>query len=161
LKSAGEIINNAVKYLNHSVLVLVDEVEQFTKLLPYLQYDSKFAHGTLSENKAKVPKQYWEADISKLVKDFNDGKFWILVGTSCISTGTDIKSARTMIYLKGGKSEIEIRQGVGRCTRLYKEIDKSKCVVVDFDIENIEVVHKHAVERQRIFKDIYPDVGFV
>ena len=85
----------------------------------------------------------------------------ILIGTSCISTGTDIRSVKTMVYLKGGKSEIEVRQGVGRCTRLEKSLAKTACTVVDFDVENIEILHRHALARRKIFDDIYGPVEVI
>jgi type I site-specific restriction endonuclease len=123
-----------------------------------LRFPVKFAHGPLGENKAKVPKEYQEVDNGALVEGFNNCEFPILVGTSAVSTGTDIRSVKTMVYLKGGKSEIEVRQGVGRCTRLDPTVSKTACVIYDFDVENISVLHKHALVRQKIFEDIYPEV---
>lgn len=153
LQQAAEVINQSVGALGHQVLVLIDEVEQFTRLLPYLQHRAEFAHGPLGENKAKVPPKYHESDPNALVLEFNNGLIPILVGTSCISTGTDIKTVKTMVYLKGGKSEIEVKQGVGRCTRKVK--DKTACTVVDFDVKNIGVLHRHAMARKKIYDEIY------
>lgn len=161
LQQAAAIANNSVEHLGHQVLILIDEVEQFTRLAPHLKFPAKFAHGPLGENKEKVPKEYQEVDNGKLVDSFNKCEYPILVGTSAISTGTDIRSVKTMIYLKGGKSEIEVRQGVGRCTRLEKSISKTACTVVDFDVSNIDLLHKHAKTRIKIYEDIYPEVELV
>jgi superfamily II DNA or RNA helicase len=90
-----------------------------------------------------------------LVKEFNEGKHPILVGTSCITTGTDIQTAGAIIYLQGGKSEIQVRQSVGRGTR--KVAGKVDCYFIDFDVRNVEVVHRHAEERAAIYRAIYPD----
>lgn len=184
LLQAAEIINQSVERLGHQVLVLIDEVEQFTLLRPLLNHKVGFAHGPLTAttyktddlgnkilgrdgypvvktrgNRDSVPEEYWESDPNKLVDQFNNGEFPILVGTSCISTGTDIRSVKTMVYLKGGKSEIEVKQGVGRCTR--KVPGKTACSVVDFDVSNIDILTKHARARKAIFDDIYGPVQVV
>ena len=174
LMQAAEVINQSVEGLGHQVLVLIDEVEQFTRLLPFLKHRAMFAHGPLQPttyyedgrvkvqgNREKVPKEYQEVDNADLVKRFNACEFPILIGTSCISTGTDIRSVKTMVYLKGGKSEIEVRQGVGRCTRLEKNLAKIACTVVDFDVENIETLHRHALARRKIYEDIYGPVDTI
>lgn len=178
LAQAAEIINQSVERLGHQVLVLIDEVEQFTLLRPMLNHQVGFAHGPLTATKYKtddqgnkilgrdgypivvtkgnrdsVPPEYWESEPNDLVAQFNDNKFPILIGTSCISTGTDIRTVKTMVYLKGGKSEIEVKQGVGRCTR--KVPGKTACSVVDFDVANIAILSKHAKARRDIFDDIY------
>lgn len=175
LMQAAEVINQSVETLGHQVLVLIDEVEQFTRMLPYLKHRVQFAHGPLQPcacqqdstvtrhngNACKVPKEYRDVDNADLVKRFNACEFPILFGTSAVSTGTDIRSCKTMVYLKGGKSEIEVRQGVGRCTRLMKEIGKTACTIVDFDVENVDTLHRHAVARRKIFDDIYGPVDMI
>lgn len=161
LEQAGDIVNKSVSLLGHQVLVLIEEVEQFSKLLPYINYPVVFAHGPLSENKAKVPEAYWESDPGKLVKEFNDGKHPVLIGTSCVSMGTDILPVRTLIYLQGGKSEIQVRQAIGRGTRLCRPIGKTSCNIIDFDIQNIEPLHRHAKERMRYYRESYDSVSVI
>jgi superfamily II DNA or RNA helicase len=157
-KAAGELANKAVDLLGHSVLILVDEIEQFSHLLPYLKHPAKFAHGGVTkENKGSLPPEYHDSDPAALVEEFNAGKLPILVGTSCISTGTDIRAVKTMIYLMGGKSEIQVKQAVGRCTR--KVPGKDSCMVIDFDVVNIESQHRHAQTRKLIYDDIYGPVA--
>jgi superfamily II DNA or RNA helicase len=154
----GSLVNAAATH-GFPVLVLVREVEQFTKLLPYLKHKVAFAHGALGEdNVDKVPEEYRESEPNKLVKDFNTGKLPILVGTSCISTGTDVKSVKFLVYLKGGKSEIDVRQGIGRGTRLFP--GKTKCHVVDIDVRvdgldpREDPLHRHAEARREIYEDV-------
>jgi superfamily II DNA or RNA helicase len=154
---AGALATAAVAKMDHQVLILIDEVKQFRYLSPHLKAEARFAHGPLNkENEKDVPEAHRDADNKQLVKDFNDRKFPILVGTSAISLGTDVKSVQTLIYLQGGKSEVQIRQAVGRGTR--KVPGKDECVVIDFDVVNSDLVHRHALERQAIFREIYPDV---
>jgi hypothetical protein len=177
LRQAAEVINHSVQTLGHQVLVLIDEVEQFSLLRPLINFETGFAHGPLTPttyktdaqgkpilgrdgypivkskgNMESVPEQYWDSKPNELVAAFNRGDFPVLIGTSCISTGTDIRTVKTMIYLKGGKSEIEVKQGVGRCTR--RAPGKDSCSVIDFDISNIPILSRHAGVRRRIYEDI-------
>jgi superfamily II DNA or RNA helicase len=153
-ETAAFLANNFVEVLNHPVLILVEEIEQFSKLLPYLKHEVGFAHGPLGANKKLIPEKYWESEPNDLVKRFNDGKLPILIGTSCISTGTDIKAVKTMIYLQGGRSEIQIKQAIGRGTRVIKGI-KTECNVFDFDVYSNDVTHRHANARREIYNDLY------
>ena len=142
--------------MGHRVLILVEEMEQFAKLLPMFEYEARFAHGGVTaDNKDKLPEKYWDSDPKALVKAFDNGEFPILVGTSCISTGTNIRSVRTLIYLQGGQSEIQVRQAIGRATRLYP--GKEFCNIFDFDIQNKDCLHRHARVRKSIYNDLYPD----
>lgn len=181
LKQVADLANLSVEKLGHQVLILIDEVEQFARILPMLHAQNTigFAHGPLQPtvyypgqehlpvearrvkvkgNLASVPVAFREAKANELVKDFNAGKIKVLVGTSCISTGTDIRAVKTMIYFKGGKSEIEVKQGIGRCTRLCKEIEKTACTVIDFDVTNIPILTRHTKFREEIYDDIYGPV---
>jgi superfamily II DNA or RNA helicase len=107
IKKAAWVINNFVSNQKKQVLVLVEEFEQFARLYPMLQHAVKFAHGGVSkENAHKLPKPFHKSDPSLFVKEFNAGEFPILVGTSCITTGTDVKANEVTVNLQGGKSEI-------------------------------------------------------
>jgi superfamily II DNA or RNA helicase len=157
---AAAIANAAVSKLGHPVLILVDEIEQFAHIEPYLRHKCAFACGTLTpENEKYVQPQYREKDNSKLIREFNEGKIPILIGTSAISIGTNIKAVKTMIFLRGGRSPIDVPQSVGRCTRLVE--GKTDCVVIDFDVENIDICHRHAMARAELYESIYPSVEFI
>ena len=155
---AGSMASGLVS-AGKQVLILIDELEQFTCLLPHFRHPVAFAHGGVTaENATKIPPEYHESDPNALVKKFNAGDIPILVGTSCISTGTDVRNNKATIYLVGGKSEIAVRQGaIGRSTRIVPAIGKKECLIYDFDVYNIPVLHKHATERAKIYQDTYPD----
>jgi superfamily II DNA or RNA helicase len=154
-RKAADLANKAVTLMQRPTLILVDEFEQLSYLLPHLRYEARFAHGGVSkENKDKIPSQFHDSDPKQLVKDFNAGKFPILVGTSCIATGTDIKAAAAILYMRGGKSEIEVKQSVGRGTRRIP--GKEDCIFIDFGIENVEMLKRHALARKELFDEIYP-----
>lgn len=173
----GRLVNQCVKTLNRPVVVLIKEVEQFGLLLPHLRHDVKFAHGGVTkDNSKKVPAAYHESDPTQLVKDFNDHKFPILVGTSCIATGTDIRVVGAIFNLQGGTSIIAHSQAVGRGTRggtknevFYKDgVKKLDCYYFDVDVDDdlygdkefrdLLLTHRHALERKKIFEGIYGPV---
>jgi superfamily II DNA or RNA helicase len=157
IKKATALANYAVAHLNHQVFIAIDEIDQFRHIVPMLRSQYQFAHGGLTaEHKRIVPEAHWDNDTTSIVKDFNDGKFPILLGTSAIGMGTDIRPVKTIINLTGGKSEVQIRQLVGRGTR--KVEGKDECTVVDFDVMNVPLVHRHAQERIAVYGDIFPDV---
>lgn len=154
-RKAAELANKAVSVMGRPTLILVEELEQISQLLPHLRYEVRFAHGGATKaNKAKIPSQFHDCDTTKLVEGFNAREFPILVGTSCIATGTDLRATGAMLYLRGGKSETEVKQGVGRCTRLFP--GKEDCIVIDFGVENVDTLARHAAARKEIYRDIYP-----
>jgi superfamily II DNA or RNA helicase len=145
-KHAANLINRAVKEKNRKVLVLVDTVDQYQMLLNGgLAVDSRFAHGPLSDNKDTVPQSQWKA--------FDKNEFPVLVGTGCISMGTDVKSADFLVNIVGLTSEIEVSQGVGRGTRLFP--GKVDCQYHDYWVTNIDAMDRHAKKRKKIFESIY------
>ena len=176
LDRAADLANKAVKLLGHQVLILIDELNQYNLLAPRLKFPVRFAHGqdNTAEAKRVLPRDCWRSDPTDLVDQFNRREFPILVGTSCISTGTDIQPVETCIYLMGGKSDIGVPQAVGRCTRRCDRPDgtrKSACNVVDFapmihsehyDDGNKEgkmsPIFRHAMMRSKIYEGIYGPV---
>lgn len=173
-EQVADLANKFVSLMKRPTLILVKEVEQFSKILPHLKHAAKFAHGPLSAaNKELVPEAYRADKPKALVEAFNRGEIPILVGTSCIATGTDIQVAEAGIYLMGGRSEIEVRQGVGRYTRggfngkvmnPWTGKQKLNAVIVDFDVVLREdegqegVLHRHAEDRAAIYNDTYGPV---
>jgi superfamily II DNA or RNA helicase len=155
IKTAASVANQMVEELGRPVVILIEELEQFTKLLPYLKHKVGFAHALCSkDNMDKIPPEYRKSDPTALVEAFNRHEFPILIGTSCISIGTDIQDARALIYLQGGKSEIQVRQAIGRATRLCD--GKTDCFILDFDVSECETTHRHAYARREIYQEIYP-----
>jgi len=181
LKKAGLIIDTMVKK-GHRVLVLVEELGQFPKLLPYLHVGPvKFAHGA-ARSDAKMhsvlPEEYWSSDPTALVEAFDRGDFPVLVGTTCISLGTDIKSCETVVFLQGGVSPIAVPQAVGRGTRLFtfdmgvnspgrrkrnfNHVDFLPIIHNDHVNDSDEregrmsLPYRHALARSRIYESLYP-----
>jgi superfamily II DNA or RNA helicase len=155
LKKAAQCANQAVLG-GRKVLILIDEIEQFTQLFQNILHPFRFAHGgNMSQSqKDRIPKDHHTSDPNKLVEEFNEGKYPILVGTSCVSMGTDTKAVDYIVYLQGGQSEVQLRQAIGRGTRIFE--GKKNCIVVDFDVVNNKVTHRHAQARKAIYKEIGP-----
>ncbi len=163
---AAEITNRSIELLGHQVLILVEHVDQLQYLLPHFKHEVGFAHGGLTkDNKDSVDPRFHASDPDALVERFNSGSLPILVGTSCISTGTDIRTPKTVIYLQGGQSEVKIRQAIGRGTRLVE--GKTTFNFVDYDVnlpgimagaKQLPSIKRHALTRRDIYDSVYGPV---
>lgn len=153
------------------ILIRIDEIEQFSKIYKHISnLKVGFAHGPLNkENRDTVPEKFRECEPNEVVAEFNDGKLQVLVGTSCVSTGTDIRVAEVGIYLVGGMSEIEVSQSVGRITRggpkslVYNPFtgnQKIEASWIDFKI-NHPTLARHADERRAIYEYLYGPVRMI
>lgn len=154
-KTAASLANKFASR-GDQVLILIDEMSQFNNIWGALRYQFGFAHGGGGSG-SSLPEAYSKSDPEALVKQFNEGKLPILIGTSCVSIGTDIKSNKVTIYLKGGRSEIEVMQGaVGRSTRKHELVGKDSCEVIDFEVSNIETLQRHSDARREIYESVAP-----
>ena len=167
---AADFANKFVNLMKRPTLILVEELEQFMYLLPH--FDPKlrvrFAHGPISKvNRGIIPEEYAKDKPEDLVDEFNKGNIDILVGTSCISMGTDLRVCEAGIYLMGKTSEIKVRQSLGRLTRGGEKsnvinpmtgIKKKDCIYIDFCVKNVTVLENHAKKRMAIYNEAYPEV---
>ncbi len=156
---AGKLANKCADE-GKPTLILIDEIGQFSQILPYLTHKVRFAHGPLTaENKSSVPKEHQNGTPNELIEQFNNNEFPILVGTSAVSIGSDIRAVKSIIFIRGGKSEIDVKQSVGRGTRIVP--GKSEFTFYDFDVivnNNYScTTHRHAIQRAAIYKEIYND----
>ena len=173
LRKAATIING-LALRGQRILVLVEEIEQFSKLLPLLKVKAQFAHGGVTKlNKGKLAKDYHDSDTQALVDAFDRGEFPVLVGTSCIGTGTDILSPETVVYLQGSTSAIQVPQAVGRGTRrgfVYSDGHVKKAfnfvdfmpIITNSDVndgvpgEKMSIPYRHALARVKLYENLYP-----
>jgi DNA repair protein RadD len=152
---AAKIAAQMVNSLNLQVIILIDEFKQFELLKNYLTVPFSFAHGgATADHKEFLPEEYWKPDNEQIVKDFNSGKIRCLIGTSAISTGVDLLPVGCVIYLQGGTSEIKVKQGIGRGTRLVE--GKKDFYVVDFLVEGSPTMERHLAERKEIYECMGP-----
>jgi hypothetical protein len=79
----------------------------------------------------------------------------VLIGTACVSQGTNIFANHFTVNWVGGSSLIKTLQGsVGRSVRLYSHNPwkdnctlKDKCIIFDFDIRDVFVLSRHLEDR--------------
>jgi superfamily II DNA or RNA helicase len=120
------------------VLILVNKKEKSGEVIhKYL--------GTLGINTSYISGDDDKGDITQAIRDFNDKKIRILIGSSVISEGIDIRASDHLINCKGGKSEIVLVQSVGRVVRLYP--DKHVAFLHEFKFENTQYMEAHFEDR--------------
>jgi len=159
-KQAAELANDFIGLCDYQVLILIDKVEQFKYLLPYLKYELGFAHsGVTAGNRVFIDERYHKSDPTALIQSFNDKKLKLLVGTGILGIGTDMPHINAIINLQGGKSEVKFKQSVGRGTR--RPLGKDSFYYIDFDIQNCQILHRHLVERVKIYRTIFDNVKIV
>jgi superfamily II DNA or RNA helicase len=88
--------------------------------------------------------------INETIQAFNEKRVRILIGSSVIGEGIDVRSTDHLIMCQGGKSEIVIVQAVGRAVRLFP--GKIKAQIHDFDFINTKYMRKHLAVREDIYK---------
>lgn len=156
---AAEIATKSVLLAKRQTLVIVEQFDQFVQFSNFLGTQCTFVHGgATKEAKQMLPERFWKCDAEAAVKDFNAKKFGLLVGTSAIATGVDTKAAETVIYLQGGISEIKVKQGIGRGTRIKGVPGKKDLWVVDFRVRGSRTMERHTDIRKGIYQEMSDDV---
>lgn len=89
-------------------------------------------------------------EINDAIVRFNEKDTRVLIGSSVIGEGIDVRSTDHLIMSQGGKSEITMVQAAGRAIRLYE--GKSIAYIHDFSFENTHYMQKHADERREIYE---------
>ena len=141
--------NLIVKLLSHfekNALILVDTVSYCEFLEQYISEklenkDVRIIHGNVKNRDTII------SDMKQAKQNF------VLIGTyGTMSTGVSIPSIQQIYFVDGGKSEIRIRQSLGRGMRLA--LGKEKCDVFDFYDNMVgSSFAKHARERIKIYKE--------
>ena len=76
--------------------------------------------------------------------------------TGTFSTGISVKNIHNIFFTESFKSEIVIRQSIGRGLRQHK--DKDKLIIIDF-VDNIcygnykNYLYRHGSKRQEIYNE--------
>jgi superfamily II DNA or RNA helicase len=99
-------------------------------------------------------------DSKDAIAKFVNGEVKLIVGTSAISTGVDLKPTQCLIYLQGGTSEIKVKQAIGRGTRMGVE-GKTDFWVVDFLVNGSKTCTKHALVRKELYEELMGTVDIV
>ena len=133
---------NSFASREEQILVLCEETNQISMLLPKLTVPTAIAHSEKSSARLQELGIY-KVDPSESVEKFNKKEAMVLVGTSCISPGTNIYPQTHTVNWQGGASEVRTKQGaVGRSVRLPQANpwaklcgEKKNCTIWDFDVQ--------------------------
>lgn len=88
-------------------------------------------------------------EINDTISAFNDKRIRVLIGSSVIGEGIDVRSTDHLHMCQGGKSEITMVQAAGRVLRLYE--GKTQAHIHDYRFEGSRYMIKHADEREEIY----------
>jgi superfamily II DNA or RNA helicase len=164
---AAKIANSAWNQAEESTLILVEELEQIKMLKDRLKVPFDYVHSASKADAAEFGLETRKVD--EMVEDFNKGKIRVLIGTSCIATGTNIYPTHNTVNWVGGSSEVKTKQGaVGRSVRLleksdYKNFHKTKpySKIYDFRILNIPLMEAHLQKRIAMYKETSNDIKYI
>lgn len=164
---AAKIANSAWSHGGESTLILVEELCQIQMIIDKLTVPYGYAHSAAKKDAAKfglVPTKSEE-----MVEAFNKGEIKVLIGTSCISTGTNMYPCHNTVNCVGGASEVRTKQGaVGRSVRLlekseFKDLHKVKPFsrVYDFNVNNVKRMVDHLDKRIAMYKETTDDIKYI
>ena len=140
------IVSLAVSYRKKrpgGILISVKEIEHGDKILALLrelEMNVEFIHGGSDDEHR-----------SGQLERFSKGELDILIASTIIDEGIDLKSIGCMILAAGGKSMRQQLQRIGRGLRL-NGIDGNSVMVFDFYDQTNIYLKKHSLERIKIFK---------
>lgn len=161
----AKLANATAMAYDQQTLVLVEELNQISMLIPLLKVPFAYAHS--DTNRVKLEEIGLEkANSDEAVEKFNKNEIKVLIGTSCIATGTNIYPTHSTVNWVGGASEVKTKQGsVGRSVRLHDQNPfKEKCVekriskIYDFDVRDIYCLASHLEDRISYYHDSGTDV---
>ena len=164
---AAKIANSAWNHAQESTLILVEELEQIALLKQRLKVPFEYVHSASKADAAQFGLETRKVD--ETVESFNKGEVKVLIGTSCIATGTNIFPTHNTINWVGGSSEVKTKQGaVGRSVRIleksiYKNFHKPKPIskIYDFRITNIPLMENHLQKRISMYKETSDDIKYI
>jgi superfamily II DNA or RNA helicase len=155
----AKICNASATVLNESTLVLVEELTQIADLVARLKVPYAYCHSA-----AKKDAQEWGLEVVNTkdsIAKFNNGEVKVLIGTSCIDTGTNMYPTHNTCNWVGGSSEVTTKQGtIGRSVRKlenskFKNLHKPKpyTKIFDFDVTNSKLLHSQLEKRVEWYED--------
>ncbi len=124
------------------VLILVGRKDKAGKViheyLTELGIDASYVNGDSARD-----------DVKQALLDFNAKRVKVLIGSSIIGEGIDVRSTDHLIMAQGGKSEIAITQALGRAARLFP--GKEVAYIHDFRFTGTKYLEKHLGNRLEIY----------
>ena len=164
---AAKIANGAWNHSKESTLILVEELEQISMLIQRLNVPYEYVHSAAKKDAAKFGLETRKVD--EAVESFNRGEVKVLIGTSCIATGTNIYPTHNCVNWVGGSSEVKTKQGaVGRSVRIlenskYADLHKPKpySKIYDFNVTNVPLMQKHLEKRILMYRETNDNIKYI
>jgi superfamily II DNA or RNA helicase len=129
---------------NAQVLVLVKQKDKSGKIIhEYLN--------TLGVSNAYISGDNTSEQIDATITAFNEKKVRVMIGSSVIGEGIDVRSTDHLIMAQGGKSEVVMVQAAGRLIRLYE--GKQLGWLHDFQFTGTEYMEGHLDDRIDTYKN--------
>ena len=159
----ADVANKCVTAAGRPTVILVEEFSQVARLYPRIKVPFVIASGS-SDNIANedtaalmsaIPKELRDMSAEEAISQFVSGKVKLLIGTNAVATGIDLKPTQALIYAQGGKSEIKVKQGIGRGTRIVP--GKKDCWVIDISVQGSDILERHAQARIDIYESLMGD----
>lgn len=164
----ANVVNAEALVNGRQSLVLVEELSQIELLLPLLKVPYAYAHS--EKKKERLAELGMEkVETGESVDKFNRNEVKVLIGTDCVSTGTNIYPTHNTFNWQGGSSEIKTKQGtVGRSVRwghynpyASKCVPKERALIWDFMVRDVPIMIEHLKERISFYKDSDREIKLV
>jgi superfamily II DNA or RNA helicase len=123
-------------------LILVDQIEHGQYLADLLEIP--FATGE-------------DGNADELINDLNSRKIVGLIATDgVVGEGVDTRTVEVLILANFIAAKGAVMQAVGRALRIVD--NKTSAIILDYDLVDSTMLHRHASQRLKIYKDITKDV---
>lgn len=145
-------------------LILVQQIahgKELAEMISKLGYNVTMMTGGLSVSvylDGTVIDKYKDND-NKVIKDFDDGRIDVLIGTSTLDEGVDVPSLASVILAGGGKGRLKTVQKIGRSMRPKSGLNVT--FIIDFrDMFNV-VTMSQFKKRKALYDELSMPVYFV
>lgn len=143
-------IHKICTQVDSQILILVNKKEKSGEIIHnYLN--------TMGVDSSYISGDNEKQEITGTIRAFNDKKIRVLIGSSVISEGIDIRSTDHLLNVKGGKSEIVLVQSVGRAVRLYP--GKTNAFLHEFKFTGTEYLEAHFEDRLVAVQENFKPLG--
>lgn len=145
-------------------LILVQQIahgQHIAKIISEMGYNVIMMTGGMSVSvfcAGNIIDRYTDDD-NQVIRDFNEGKIDVLIGTSTLDEGVDIPSLSAVILAGGGKSRLKTLQRIGRGLR--PKAGDNTTVIIDFR-DNFNVVTiSHFKQRKSSYDELGMPVYYI
>lgn len=142
LEGVCNLVKNTIPK-DKQILILVDRKEGVGHLIKeYLKEQGISCTYVTGDNS--------KDEIKDAIEAFNDKTERILLASTVLGEGVDIRSTEALILCRGGKSEVSIVQAIGRAVRLYP--GKTTAQIYDFNFKFCKYLPRHLALRIEMYQ---------